>query len=207
MNPEEKKTCRFKQEIADMLSILKTVLCVAAAMFLLNGFVIANAVIPTSSMAPTIEPGDRVIGIRFLRDYQRGDIVVFDDPDVEGRYLIKRIIGMPGDHISFLDWGDGTCSVSINGEKLEEPYLTEPMFLDPAFADLSLDIPDGCYFCMGDNRNNSNDARYWERKLITSDEIIARAVFRYWPAGRGGRFIRPSYGSNNFVHLKNENLS
>lgn len=193
MQPEEKRAQRFKEGVTDMLSIIKTVLCVAAVMFLLNGFVIANAVIPTSSMSPTIEPGDRVIGIRFLRDYQRGDIIVFDDPDVEGRYLIKRIIGMPGDHVSFLDWGDGTCSVSVNGEKLEEPYLTEPMLLDPAFAGLSLDIPEDCYFCLGDNRNNSFDARYWKQKLIAADEIIAKAVFRYWPAGRGGTFTRPGY--------------
>ena len=102
MHPEGKAAMRLKENIRDMLSLLKTVLCVAAAMFLLNGFVIANAIIPTSSMSPAIEPGDRVIGLRFLRNYRRGDIVVFDDPDVEGRYLIKRIIGIPGDHIAFL---------------------------------------------------------------------------------------------------------
>ena len=73
------------ETIRDMLQILKTVLFVTAAMMLLNGFMIANAVIPTSSMSPAIKPGDRVIGLRFLRDYKRGDIVVFDDPEVEGR--------------------------------------------------------------------------------------------------------------------------
>ena len=90
MHPEGKAAMRLKENIRDMLSLLKTVLCVAAAMFLLNGFVIANAIIPTSSMSPAIEPGDRVIGLRFLRNYRRGDIVVFDDPDVEGRYLIMQ---------------------------------------------------------------------------------------------------------------------
>ena len=54
-----------KENVLDMLSILKTVLLVTATMLLLNGFVIANAIIPTSSMSPTIEPGDRVIGLRF----------------------------------------------------------------------------------------------------------------------------------------------
>lgn len=197
VQPEEKAVMRIKEDIRDMLSLLKTVLCVAAAMFLLNGFVIANAIIPTSSMSPTIEPGDRVIGLRFLRNYRRGDIVVFDDPDVEGRYLIKRIVGIPGDHIAFLPEEDGTCSVSVNGAKLEEPYLAEPMLLDPEFAGLSLDIPEGSYFCLGDNRNNSNDARYWDRKLIAEDEIVAKAVFRYWPAGRAGKFIRPDYTYND----------
>lgn len=196
VQPEEITiTHRLREELGDALSILKTVLIVTAAMFLLNGFVIANAVIPTSSMAPAIEPEDRVIGFRFLRDYQRGDIIVFNDPDVEGRYLIKRIIGMPGDRLAFLPEGDGTCSVSINGVKLEEPYLAESMLLDQEFASLTVEIPADSYFCMGDNRNNSNDARYWEHKLITKDEIIAKAVFRYWPAGRAGMFARPEYQS------------
>lgn len=197
MQPEEKTiACRFKEELKDALSILKTVLFVTAVMLLLNGFVIANAVIPTSSMAPAIEPDDRVIGLRFLHDYQRGDIVVFDDPDVEGRYLIKRIVGMPGDKVAFLPEEGGTCSVSINGVKLEEPYLAEPMNLKPEFASLTIEIPADSYFCLGDNRNNSHDARYWEHKLITEDDIIAKAVFRYWPAGRAGKFVKPEYPTN-----------
>lgn len=198
MQPEEKTIARrFKEELKDALSILKTVLFVTAAMLLLNGFVIANAVIPTSSMAPAIEPDDRVIGLRFLHDYQRGDIVVFDDPDVEGRYLIKRIVGMPGDKVAFLPEEGGTCSVSINGMKLEEPYLAEPMNLNPEFASLTIEIPADSYFCLGDNRNNSHDARYWEHKLITKDDIIAKAVFRYWPAGRAGKFVRPKYPTDD----------
>ncbi|WP_251500702.1 signal peptidase I [Otoolea muris] len=198
----EKKTSRAREgnilgeTIRDMLQILKTVLFVTAAMMLLNGFMIANAVIPTSSMSPAIKPGDRVIGLRFLRDYKRGDIVVFDDPEVEGRYLIKRIIGMPGDQISFITEEDGACSVSVNGVKLEEPYLPETMLFDPEFGKLSLKIPEDSYFCLGDNRNNSRDARYWERKLITRDEIVAKAVLRYWPAPRARLFVRPDYMEN-----------
>ncbi len=182
-----------KENVLDMLSILKTVLLVTATMLLLNGFVIANAIIPTSSMSPTIEPGDRVIGLRFLKDYQRGDIIVFDDPDMEGRYLIKRIVGMPGDRVSFLAEDDGTCSVSVNGKKLEEPYLPEAMLLGAEFEDLSVTVPEGSYFCMGDNRNNSMDARYWEHKFITEDKIVAKAAFRYWPYSRIGLFKRPAY--------------
>ena len=190
---KEKINKIIKENIRDMLSILKTVVFVTAVMLLLNGFAIANAVIPTSSMLPTIEPGDRVIGLRFLRDYQRGDIIVFDDPDMEGRYLIKRIVGVPGDRVSFTPEEGGTCSVSLNGEKLEETYLAEAMLLDPEFENLVLTIPEGFYFCLGDNRNNSQDARYWEHKLIAKDEVVAKAVFRYWPFSRAGLFRRPDY--------------
>ncbi len=194
---KEKRNRIIKENIRDMLSILKTVLFSTAAMLILNGLVIANAVIPTSSMSPTIEPGDRVLGLRFLRDYQRGDIIVFDDPDTEGRYLIKRIVGVPGDRVSFLPEDDGTCSVSINGEKLEEPYLPEEMLPEPEFEYLSLTIPEDSYFCLGDNRNNSQDARYWERKLITKDEVVAKAVLRYWPVSRAGLFTKPDYGADS----------
>lgn len=190
---KEKIKETIKENIRDIVSILKTVLIVTTAMLLINGFVVANAVIPTGSMSPTIEPGDRVIGLRFLRNYQRGDIVVFDDPDTEGRYLIKRIIGVPGDQVSFTPAGDGACSVCVNGKVLKEPYLAGPMLEDPAFGELILVIPEGSYFCLGDNRNNSYDARYWEHKLVAEDEIVAKAVFRYWPFASAGLFKSPNY--------------
>ena len=64
--------------------------------FLMN-YVLINAYIPSGSMENTIMTGDRVIGLRFIRHYNRGDIVIFPDPDGGGYYLIKRIIGLPGD--------------------------------------------------------------------------------------------------------------
>lgn len=192
----QKRDRVIRENIRDMLSILKTVLLVTAVMLILNSLVIVNAVIPTSSMSPTIEPKDRIIGLRFLRDYQRGDIVVFDDPETEGRYLIKRIIGMPGDRISFLLEEDGSCSVSVNGKKLDEPYLPEEMLPEAEFEHLSVTVPADSYFCLGDNRNNSKDARYWEHKFIGEDEIIAKAAVRYWPVSKAGLFTRPDYAAD-----------
>lgn len=189
----EKAREAIQGNIRDMLSILKTVLIVSVVMLFLNGFVVANAVVPTASMSPEIEPGDRVVGLRFLRNYQRGDIIVFDDPDSPGRYLIKRIIGVPGDRISFLPEEGGVCSVCINGKKMDEPYLPEPMLRNAAFDSLILTVPEGSYFCLGDNRNNSLDARYWDHKFISEDEVVARAVVRYWPFSRAGVFDRPEY--------------
>lgn len=91
--------------------------------FLMN-YVLINAYIPSGSMENTIMTGDRVIGLRFIRHYNRGDIVIFPDPDGGGYYLIKRIIGLPGDTVTIQG---GT--VSINGTPLEEPYLKETMIL------------------------------------------------------------------------------
>ena len=96
----------FKNGIADTLSLLKTVVITFLLMLLLTNCIIANAVVPTGSMENTIEPGNRIIGMRFLKNYERGDIVIFPDPDGSGHYLIKRIIGMPGDRLSFERDGD-----------------------------------------------------------------------------------------------------
>lgn len=104
-NIEEKEN-GFKNGIADTLSLLKTVVITFLLMLLLTNCIIANAVVPTGSMENTIEPGDRIIGMRFLKNYERGDIVIFPDPDGSGHYLIKRIIGMPGDRLSFERDGD-----------------------------------------------------------------------------------------------------
>ena len=117
--------------------------------FLMN-YVLINAYIPSGSMENTIMTGDRVIGLRFIRHYNRGDIVIFPDPDGGGYYLIKRIIGLPGDTVTIQG---GT--VSINGTPLEEPYLKETMRKDESF---SITVPDSGYFMMGDNRNDSFDA-------------------------------------------------
>ena len=143
--------------------------------FLMN-YVLINAYIPSGSMENTIMTGDRVIGLRFIRHYNRGDIVIFPDPDGGGYYLIKRIIGLPGDTVTIQG---GT--VSINGTPLEEPYLKETMRKDESF---SITVPDSGYFMMGDNRNDSFDARYWENKIVYEENITGKAVLRYRLLGR-----------------------
>lgn len=115
-------------------------------------------------------------------------------------YYVKRIIGMPGDTVEIRK--DGSCSVSdivseardsfasnetrdlvtaavyVNGEKIEEDYLREPMLYT---GDMTFTVPENCYFLMGDNRNGSLDARYWNNSYISRDKMIAKVLFRYWP--------------------------
>lgn len=118
-------------------------------------------------------------------------------------YYLKRVIGMPGDKIEikqegtvkqselegFGDFeGPGgsvdsdaeliTAAVYINGEKIEENYLKEAMLYT---GDMEFIVPEGCYFMMGDNRNNSLDARYWDNPYIEKEKIIAKVIFRYYP--------------------------
>ena len=179
--PEMKDEKQPKEEPVNWLreigSLLGTMVIAAVVVFLLKEFIIINAYIPTGSMENTIMPKDRVIGNRLaylVREPERGDIVIFNYPDDESQLFVKRIIGMPGETITIAD-----AKVYVNGKLLEEEYLKEEWVLDNgpyAFA-----IPEGCYLVLGDNRNNSKDARYWENTYLSEDKILGEAVFRYWP--------------------------
>lgn len=170
----QKNTQKKESPFAFIRSVLLTVF---VTWFVLN-FIIINVNIPSGSMENTIMTGDRVIGIRLIKDYNRGDIVIFPDPEQEGRYLIKRVIGLPGEKLEISQGADGFAEVYINGSKLSEDYLAEPMLYT---GDFEIELPDDGYFMMGDNRNHSYDARYWERHVIYHDEIIGVAKLRYWP--------------------------
>ena len=153
---------------------LRLMLLVFLTTTLLMNDILINAYIPSGSMENTIMTGDRIIGLRLIRQYHRGDIVIFPDPDGGGYYLIKRIIGLPGDNVTIKN---GT--VSVNGTPLEEPYLKEPMRKDETF---SITVPEEGYFMMGDNRNSSNDSRFWTNHFVHKDKIIAKALFCYYPS-------------------------
>ena len=148
---------------------------------LITRFVITHTLIPTGSMIPTIEINDHLIINRvpfYFTDPKRGEIVVFHNE----KELIKRVIAIPGDT---LDFSNG--EVYLNGELLNEPYLYEQgstydfMMDDIEFP---LEIPEDMYFMMGDNRNNSEDSRYFG--MIHRDAIYAKSWFRIWPLNRLG---------------------
>ena len=170
----QKNTQKKESPFAFIRSVLLTVF---VTWFVLN-FIIINANIPSGSMENTIMTGDRVIGIRLIKDYNRGDIVIFPDPEQEGRYLIKRVIGLPGEKLEISQGADGFAEVYINGSKLSEDYLAEPMLYT---GDQEFEVPEDCYFMLGDNRNNSEDARYWNDPYIPEDRMLAKVYFRYWP--------------------------
>ncbi|MDR0989799.1 MAG: signal peptidase I, partial [Propionibacteriaceae bacterium] len=140
--------------------------------------------VPTGSMEQTLEANDRIF-VSKLSDYQRGDVVVFEDqldwltdsneptpwwrkplelvgflPNSSQQYLVKRLIGLPGDRVS-------CCSdrgkLEVNGYEIDEPYLYRyPDGSQVAASDQSFDVvvPQGHFFVLGDHRNNSADSRY-----------------------------------------------
>ncbi len=184
--------------------------------FILRSFLYEPFRVPTSSLAPTVLPGDFILTNKF--DYgvklpvwediiyknhnpKRGDIVVFKTPVDNHTWLIKRLIGIPGDKISYHD-----KKLTINGQKLNYKYLGQEKYLDETgntslmniyaenllgvehkiftktdteffissdFTDLV--VPEGKYFMMGDNRDNSDDSRFWG--FVPQNNIDAKALF------------------------------
>ena len=148
--------------------------------FLIDTFVIVNAQIPSGSMENTIMTGDRVFGNGLaykISDPKRFDIIIFKYPDDESQLFIKRIIGLPGETVEI---HDGNIYINGSDSPLEDVDIKEPM--EGSFGPYT--VPEGCYFVMGDNRNNSRDSRYWENTFVSEDEILGKAVFRYWPLNK-----------------------
>lgn len=176
LDTEKEKTGLRSKIVHEILSYVFIIAAAFVLAVLTNHFLIVNAKIPSGSMIPTIQEGNRIIGNRLAyinSDPKRGDIVVFYYPDDESQKFIKRIIGLPGETIYIADG-----IVYIDGQPLDESeYLTvETYGVSGPFT-----IPDNCYFMLGDNRNSSNDSRFWVNHFVSRDKIIAKALFCYFP--------------------------
>ena len=172
---KEKKQGGLGKEIFEWVKIIVSAALIA---FVLNTFIIANSEVPSGSMENTIMTGDRVIGSRLsyhFGDPKRGDIAIFRFPDNESIYYVKRIIGLPGETVDIID---GKVYIDGSDTPLDEPYIREPMIPE---APMHFEVPEGCYFMMGDNRNYSMDARRWENTYVKREKIIAKVLFRYFP--------------------------
>jgi signal peptidase I len=137
--------------------------------------------IPSGSMEPTLRPGDRIVAekvVRWFHSPRPGDIVVFAPPAAAAAgtpALVKRVVAGPGQVVA-IERG----RVLVDGRPVAEPYVAEA----PAYDLPSLRVPEGHLFVLGDNRNRSLDSHVWG--FVPVDNVIGRAVFRYWPVDRIG---------------------
>lgn len=171
---EQKKKKRVK-EILSNIGIFFLVFCFG---LFLNRYIVANAQVPTGSMETTVMAGDRILVNRLsyvFGEPKRGDIVAFLYPDDGETLYLKRIMGLPGETIA---GSDGV--IYIDGKPLAEDFTQEVSY--DTFGPYT--VPEGSYFMMGDNRDDSWDSRYWEHKFVKGEDIIGKAAVSYFPHPR-----------------------
>lgn len=152
--------------------------------FIINKLIFFNVSVPTGSMLPTINLKDKILVTRVhnKNNLKHGDIVVFHSDelgDESGEDLIKRLIGLPNDEVEIKEDG----SLYINKEKINESYVIYP----GGKAGVKFKVPEDSYFFMGDNRENSLDARYWENPFISKKDIMGKARIVISPFSRFGK--------------------
>ena len=174
-------------------SLIEWVLIVAVVvggLQLVRAFVVEPFFVPTGSMETTIMPGDTLLAeklsLNLGHDVERGDIVVFENPDpLDGHdVLLNRVIANEGQTFSLYTSEDGVWRVSVDGQVLDEPYALGSSYPLDDSVTFPLTVPDGCVWLMGDNRENSADSRVFGP--VDVDSLIGVVVWRYWPLDRFG---------------------
>jgi signal peptidase I len=151
-----------------------------AVMFLIIFFFYQPVRVEGSSMEPGLEDQERIVINKLVyrvESIDRGDIVVFRYPRDPRKSFIKRVIGLPGDHLR-ISYG----RVFVNGKKVEEPYVPAE-FLDSRSSS-EIEVPADAYYVLGDHRSMSNDSR--DFGLVGRGNIYGKAVFGYWPVEKLG---------------------
>lgn len=193
-----------KKAISFWLELPLLFVIALAVAVLIKAFAFQVFRIPSASMSPTLQIGDRVVVNKLTyspESLHRGDIIVFVDPAQRGhvddrnffgkakdgvveslggegrnRHLIKRVIGCPGQTIQIRGG-----QLLLDGVRTPEPYLPQGVFTQ---GDLEVKLTDNEFFVMGDNRQNSSDSRVYGP--VRSEEIVGRAALRIWPPSRFG---------------------
>lgn len=172
---EKPRKYTFRKVLRDV--VVPLVVAFAVAM-IVQATVAKPYKIPSGSMLPTINLGDRILANRIIyhfKDIQRGDIIVFTPPtEVAGEPgvpFIKRVVGLPGDTVQVV--GGRTL---VNGEEFVAPTAIPPSYTRKLEV-----VPEGMLFVLGDNRNQSSDSHIWG--FVSEDNVIGRVELVYWPPG------------------------
>lgn len=170
---QERKRIRrgvyYRKALSGTISVL---IVVAAVAVLIATLFIPILQISGDSMSPTLENDEIVLLIK-NKDFERGDIIGFY---YQGKILLKRVIGLPGDTVVI----DADGNVYVNGEILEESYLSEKS-LGNCDLEFPFSVPQTQYFVLGDRRTNSVDSRNTIIGTVKADAIIGKVFLRVWP--------------------------
>jgi signal peptidase I len=157
---------------------VETLLLTLLIYVVVRSFLFENYRVVGRSMDPTLEDNQFLavnkLGYR-LHDPQRGDIIVFRDPRDDGRKLIKRVIGLPGELVEVRDG-----QVYVDNQAMPEAYIESP----GRYSYPPTEVPEDEYFVLGDNRNNSSDSHNWG--MLAKNLIVGKAWVSYWPPALWG---------------------
>ena len=174
ITPEKAETKRKKWfQVFDMIG---SVLSALVIIFIVFTFLFRAVSVVGSSMVPTLSDGDWLL-VSSRSDYDRGDIIIITQPNDRNEPLVKRIIALEGETID-IDFESG--EVTVNGKVIDEPYIKEMTHLSYDM-DFPYQVPEGCVFAMGDNRNDSLDSRSTRIGPIDERYILGKAIVRILP--------------------------
>ncbi len=184
------KTVVHKKPKSQLRELIETVGSAVIIAALIMIFIARAYTVNGDSMLPTLHHGERLlidkISYRFIEP-SRGEIIVFKNPSNTREQFVKRVIGLPGDKVAIIQG-----VVYINDQPIEEDYTLAPARI--GFAPQI--VPEGTYFVLGDNRNNSEDSRFSRVGFLPRELIVGRAVWRYWPLNQIDLMLRPAVFKN-----------
>ena len=170
---QEMKRERYKRRFRRLLrGTVNALIVVAAIAALVATLVLPVLQIAGTSMEPNLQDGNLVLLVK-TEKMKTGDLCAFY---YSNKILIKRVIGTPGDYI----WIENDGTVFLNGQQLEEPYITEKA-LGECDVEFPYQVPEGSYFLMGDHRESSIDSRSSAIGCVSTEQLIGKLICRIWP--------------------------
>ena len=146
---------------------VKMIIIVVVVVLVVNNVVLINAKIPSDFFGKHISYK--------TKDPERFDIIIFKFPDDESQLFIKRLIGLPGETVEIRD---GKVYINGSDEPLDDSFVPEV----PTGNYGPYKVPENSYFMLGDNREYSRDSRFWKNTFVSFDEIVGKAIVRYYPS-------------------------
>jgi len=184
LTAEEQQLLRRRKIIKEIISWLLFIAIAWVLSLVVRHVIIVNAIVPSGSMRPTVEENTRLIAFRLSYTFsepQRNHVVVAVSPNDGVTLYLKRIVGLPGETIEVIN---GYIFINGASEPLVEDFILETPH-PRNDVPLTL-IPEGMFFVMGDNRNDSSDSRNWRDPFLPRENVVGRAIFTYFPFSRIG---------------------
>ena len=163
----------------EIFSFIRYLVIAFVCALIINNTLVASALVISSSMENTIMTDSRVMGLRvaYIRNEpERFDIILFEPPDdAASMPYVKRIIGLPNEKVEIIS---GKVYINDSDVPLNDSFIKE----EPQGDFGPFYVPDGSYFVLGDNRNGSQDSRFWVNHFVPRDNIIGKLYIEFYPA-------------------------